>query len=60
LADGRRDEITDLGAGVLRLDRGPELGDHEPLAFPCRSASSAARHHHPSAAAAASSSFQQR
>jgi hypothetical protein len=51
------DQITDLGVGVLRLDRGPELGDLEPLAFPRRSASSGARHDHPSSAA---SSIQQR
>jgi hypothetical protein len=30
-ASGR---LTDLGAGVLRLDEGPELGDLEPLPFP--------------------------
>jgi len=33
--------VTDLSAGVLRLDGGPELGDLEPFPFPRRAASSA-------------------
>jgi hypothetical protein len=35
--------VTDLGAGVLRLDHGPELGDLEPLPFP-RGSATRARH----------------